>query len=505
MNRLQKVLYIVLPLALVVWVSRTMAAENTPQPAAVSTAAPHWHEIKTDWMDAFHHPTENLEMGLDLRLREVYARNIFSVDDEQGDASATKPGNWNEFHWQRYRTRLSAIWTMAPDVTLNTRLVWEFWTFDNPPRHFTSISSGSCGMSAQDTDLREVIFDRLNIQWKNAFDLPMTLTVGRQDIILGTGWLVLEGTPQDGERTIFFDAVRATVDLREKTQLDLIYIKQYDEEDKWLNPFNHREQLHLTQGTDEDGMIFYLTDKSIENTQLEAYYIYKKEEPSDWSKFWGGAGVDAEIHTFGGRVAQNLGENWSYSVEVAKQFGRRNEDSMKGLGSNNKLAYAFNDELKNELRLSYEYLSGDDPGTKGSEKFDTLWGDWPQMQRGSDLQSYLWTAEGALGEVANLHRLGFGHTIKPHQEWTVATDYNLMWADENTFKNGNSFSTAYGSPKFSRDGSFRGQMISSAVTYSCCQNFLTRFVVDYFIPGNYYDHSTRDAAIFARVNVEWTF
>jgi hypothetical protein len=483
-----------------------MAAANTAaQPAIESAAPPHWHDIKTDWMDTFHHPTDGLELGLDLRLREVYARNIFSPDDQFGD-SATAPykaGNWNNQQWQRFRTRLSAVWTMAPDVTLNTRLVWEFWNISSPDNHFTDASSTSCGMGARDTDLREMIFDRLNIQWKNAFDLPMTLTVGRQDIILGTGWLVLEGTPQDGERTIFFDAVRATIDLRDTTQLDLIYIKQYDNEDKWLNPFNHREQLHLTQGTDEDGMIFYLTDKSIENTQLEAYYIYKKEEPSRWSDFYpGSAGVNSEIHTLGGRVAQNLGENWSYSAEVAKQFGSRNEESMKGLGSNNKLAYAFNDELKNELRLTYEYLSGDKPGTKGSEKFDTLWGDWPQSQRGSDLQSYMWTFEGALGEVANLHRLGFGHTFKPHKEWTVATDYNLMWADQNGTASG---PAAVDAPHYSANSYFRGQLISCVATYSCCRNFKTNFAVDYFIPGNYYAQSNRDNAVFARVNVEWTF
>lgn len=485
----------VLLIAILFGTSMVLAADNAPTYSGTESTS-HWHDINTEWMNTFHHPTEGLELGLDLRLREVYARNIFSPDDDFGGSAS-----WNNQQWQRFRTRLSAIWTMSPDVTLNTRLVWEFWNISSPGNHFTDASSTSCGMGARDTDFREVIFDRLNIQWKNAFDLPMTLTVGRQDIILGTGWLVLEGTPQDGERTIFFDAVRATIDLRDTTQLDLIYLKQYDNEDKWLNPFNHREQLHLTQGTDEDGMIFYLTDKSIENTQLEAYYIYKKEKPSRWSDFYSGtAGVNSEIHTIGGRVAQNLGENWSYSVEVAKQFGRRDEESMKGLGSNNKLAYAFNDELKNELRLTYEYLSGDDKSTKGSEKFDTLWGDWPQSQRGSDLQSYLWTFEGALGEVANLHRLGFGHTFKPHKEWTVATDYNLMWADQNGATQAN--------PNFvkvSDNSYFRGQLISCVATYSCCQNFKTNFAVDYFIPGSYYDQSNRDHAVFARVNVEWTF
>jgi hypothetical protein len=492
----------VLLAAVLLWAGQALAADAPAKaPAAttapVSAAEPHWHTM--DFMDTFHHPFDGLEMGLDVRLREVYTHNMFSLDDQFGDTT----GNSNDMHWQRYRTRWSTIWTLSPDVTFNTRLTWEFWSITSPDRMpLPSLKS----LSKQDTDFREMIFDNLNIKWKNAFDLPMTLTVGRQDIILGTGWLVLDGTPGDGSRTIFFDAVRATIDLRDTTQLDLIGIAQSDDERGWMTPINHRDYIHLTQKTDETGFIAYLTDKSFENTQLEAYYIYKKEEPSDWAKFsqsWWTAspGKNAEIHTFGGRVAQKLDDNWSYSAEVAKQFGTRDNESMKGLGSNNSLKYAFNDDLKNELKLMYEYLSGDDKSTNGSEKFDTLWGDWPQYQRGGDLQSYIWTFEGALGEVANLHRVGLGHTFKPNKLWTMETDYNLMWADQNG--SGQSTSSTY--LKTSDNSYFRGQMFTGLLTYSCCKNFKTQFLVDYFIPGSYYDQSNRDHAVFARINMEWTF
>jgi hypothetical protein len=483
------------------------AASASPAEAYVGTEAPaHWHDVKGAWADAFHHPMDGLTMGLDLRLRETYAHNIFGVNDQFGDAGngSNSPANANDNHWQRYRTRLSAAWTLAPDVTFNTRLVWEFWSITDPERtHINSLKS----LAKQDTDFREAIFDRMNLTFKNAFDAPMTVVIGRQDIILGTGWLVLDGSPADGSRTIFFDAVRATVDLTDKTQLDLIGICQYDDESKWLKPINHRDWIHTTQKTDEKGFIAYVTDKSFENTQLEAYYMYKDEEPSEWSdgseSWWATSeGQDAEIHTFGGRIAQNLDQNWSYSVEVAKQFGKRNEESMTGLGSNNSLKYAFNDELKNEMSLMYEYLSGDNTNTSQSEKFDTLWGDWPQYQRGGDLQSYLWTFEGALGEVANLHRTGLKHSFKPSKEWTMETLYNLMWADQNEQTKS---AAASDTPAYSANSYFRGQMITGLLTYSCCKNFKTQFLLDYFIPGSYYDQSNRDHAIFARVNMEWTF
>ena len=41
----------------------------------------HFHEVNTGLMDKFHNPMEGVTMGLDVRLREVYDRNIFSLND----------------------------------------------------------------------------------------------------------------------------------------------------------------------------------------------------------------------------------------------------------------------------------------------------------------------------------------------------------------------------------------------------------------------------------------
>ncbi|MCI0499504.1 MAG: alginate export family protein [Planctomycetales bacterium] len=476
------------------------AAADTAQQARteayVQPQAKHWHENDSEFMKNFHNPTDWLSMGLDIRLREVYASNLFSLNDQWGDTDGKE---LNNYHWQRYRTRWSTKWALTDDVTFNSRLTWEFWGHgSNPEDDFTPYPF----FAERNYDFDEAIFDNLNLQFRNAFDLPLTLTVGRQDIILGTGWLVLDGTPGDGSRTIFFDAIRAQYDLSEKTKLDLIYIQQYDDEEEYLKPFNHhavQDRRHLTQKGDERGFIGYLTNKTDSGQQQEVYYIYKNEEASDWATTYSPGGQNADIHTIGGRLAGPLDDNWSYSAEVAKQWGDRNGASLQGLGTNNKLMYSFNDSLKNELHTGYEYLSGNDPDSSGDEQFDTLWGDWPQTQRGGDLQSYLWTFEGALGEVTNLHRLGFGHSFKPSEVWTIATDYNLLWADENS---------EYGSPApmtFSSGDNFRGQMISAIATYSCCKNFKTHFMLDYFIPGTYYESPSTDDAYFARVNVEWTF
>jgi hypothetical protein len=453
-------------------------------------------------MRAFHNPMEGVTMGLDLRLREVYNRNIFSLNESYGDnaAAGTGPGNWNNYHWQRYRTRWSTKWALSEDVDFNTRLTWEFWGHCAPDESFNPF------FNEKSYDFDEAIFDHMNIQFRNAFDMPLTLTVGRQDIILGTGWLVLDGTPADGSRTIFFDAVRGTYSLSDTSKLDLIYIQQYDDEEQYIKPFNHhavQNRRHLTQKGDERGFILYLTNKTDSGQQQEVYYMYKDEEPSDWAARYSPGGQDAEIHTFGGRLAGPLDDNWSYSAELAKQCGDRNSDRLDALGANTKLTYAFNDDQSRKVYCGYEYLSGDDPSSSEDEQFDTLWGDWPQYQRGGDLQSYLWTFEGALGQVTNLHRFGVGHSFKPADQWTLTTDYNLLWADENTFANGSNGPA--GALNFSNSGKFRGHMLTGLLTFQCCKNFRTQFLVDYFIPGGYYDDPSTDDAMFARVNMEWTF
>lgn len=493
MNGITKILTVVMVTALLSGlVSLAMAADTGAKALKeqyVQPEAKHWHEIDTEWMKKFHNPMDGVTMGLDIRLRQVYAENLFMEEDI--------------WRWGRYRARWGTKWQLDENVTFNTRLVWEFRDWNEPDQKAPNTDKD------QHVDFDEILFDHLNVQIRNAFDLPLTLTLGRQDIIFGTGWLVLDGNPADGSRTIFFDAIRGTYDLSDTTKLDLVFIKNYDGETEYLKPFNHRETArHLTQKQDETGLILYLTNKC-DGQQREAYYIYKKDEPSNWSRIntYSSIGTDQETHTFGGRLAGKLDDNWSYTTEAAIQCGRYDKNKRhEGLGTNNRLTYAFNDEQKNEIWFMYEYLSGDDPTTETNEKFNTLWGDWPQPGRGGDLQSYIWTKEsGFVGEVANMHRFGVGHSFKPAPEWTMLTQYNLMCADENTFENDSPQGSAPNSTAFSTGGDLRGQMLTGLLTYQCCKNFRTQFLVDYFMPGSYYDGTNQDAAMFARVNVEWTF
>ncbi len=86
--------------------------------------------------------------------------------------------------------------------------------------------------------------------------------------------------------------------------------------------------------------------------------------------------------------------------------------------------------MDNQLRVSFEYLSGDEPGTKGmNEGWVPLWGRWPQW---SELYVYTvaFTGEQRIAEITDLERLAFGWSVKPTDKLTFAADYHLLFAPD---------------------------------------------------------------------------
>ena len=483
-NGTKMILVFVFLLAGLLVAAQVQAAETTASAAPAGVQA-------SDW---FHNPEPWLEMGADFRFREHGGYNWSGLNDDKtlgGKRDAS-------FHFERYRTRWWTKSKLDENTAFNTRVTWEFRTWDEPDSQ------------SQSTDFDEIIIDNLNLSLKNFLDLPATAIIGRQDIFLGQGWLVAEGTPMDGSRTYSFDAARFTYDLGEKTKLDMIYICSRPDSDWWLKPINDRNK-YVTQ-EQENGAILYLTDKSTP-TQLEGYFMYKNNNPVDHpvvnkplyfpQAVLEAVSKKAEIYTFGGAVSGSITDNWGYRVEGAVQTGTsaspctlvtayNHTEPLLAFGQKSTLEYSFKDDLDNKLHVTYEYLSGDDPDTKHVTSFNPLWGQWPQW---SELyQPYVTKLEDNL--VSNLHRLDFGHKFKPNKEWEILTDWNLLWADENTFK---------GNAKFTDNGNFRGHLLTCWAKYNFTKQLKGNLVGEYLMPGNYYANANRDEALYFHFTVEYTF
>ena len=414
--------------------STVFAAAGTPAPAkeqppaAGATAAPasaaavpapptHTELFWPELWQKFHNPTPWLSMGLDHRFRIEYGENWQTLDDDAVN---------HEHEYERYRTRWWTKWVLGEDINLNTRLTWEFRTWDEPRSQDVNFNAD------------EALFDWFNFNMRNIGGMPLTATVGRQDVIMGVGWLVFDGTPLDGSRTIYFDAARFTYDWAEtNNKVDLIVVSQSAESDRWLEPICDEDRAVTEQ--DENGAILYLTNTSFKPIQLEGFFIYRNDNPIDTPvtnipNAWSREGRDLHVRRrdlghpgrsleVPGRGAIQTGEK---SVPTA-DLSIGDMQDLEAFGALTNLEYLFKDSRQNATHVGYEYASGDDPGSSDNEQFDLLWGEWP---RWSELLIYTAAFETTPAELTNLHRANIGHRFNLNKQWTITGDYHALWADD---------------------------------------------------------------------------
>lgn len=413
-----------------------------------------------------------LDWGADLRCRAIWSKNTRGLDD-------TKHGD--ERFWQRYRSRLwGSAETPIDNLKFNIGLAWEFKNFCRP--------RGAPGSrhNIRNTDFDEVVFETMNFEWSKAFGLPLTVKVGRQNIRDLNDWLIVDGTPGDGSRTCYFDAVRFTYDLAEyKSTIDVVYIDQYADSDKWLPPINDHRDSHQIEN-DERAVILYVKNKSLKNTQIDGYYIWRRT----WKELR--CGWDSDLSTIGGRVTGDIDEHWKYYAELATQVGSKDGYHLSSLGANSRLSYFLKDRLNNNFRVGYEYRGA---GHHPRENFDILWGrcaGYSNLYRGK-----LDALENNRAMFTNLHRINFGWSFDPMKKLSLHNDYHLLFCDNNQSDDlGN---------RFSESGCLRGHLFTSMLKYKFNKHISGHLVGEILLPGDYYTDRSNDVALFLRYQLVFTF
>lgn len=429
---------------------------------AADGAAP---ATEKDFTDAIRQPADWLKFGADQRIRHEYFNNIFSFNQ---DAAA------HEWNWERFRTRAWTEITPAKYLSINARAIWE-------QRHFFEPKA------MEEWPESALLVDLLNVKVKSdgSGDVDMSLTVGRQEIILGTGWLVLDGTPLDASRTLYFDAIRGQLNFKpQKTTLDLAYIYTPAEESHWYHPYGDINGFTAEQ--DDKGAIVYLTNKQHEKANWEAYFLYKNGDAVLAN------GDDADIYTTGGALSGKLNSNWSYRAEGAYQFGDRNDADLGAYGFNGKLTYGFNDQWKNRLSVGYEFLSGDDPDSSTNEAFVPVWARWPQF---SELYVYSYAGETRIAEVTNLQRLALTWDSNPTDKLALQASVQALFANENTLG---------GSAIFSEGGNYRGTLLTGVIKYNFNRHLIGHIWSECLFPGDYYKDDNGDVASLLRFEITLT-
>ncbi|MGO8929220.1 MAG: alginate export family protein [Limisphaerales bacterium] len=516
-----------------------IASAQTNQTTATAPAAAPLALNSTEQMiQDIKNPFSWLNWGADLRIRNEYFNNALSLTP---NSQLPAPGSsaFGEVHSQDYFRIRGRVWTtLTPteDLSLNARLAAE-------PRDFMEPGFSDTYYQQSGMQWRYGIVDNLNVQWKKPLDLPATLTVGRQDIFLGDGWLVGDGTPEDGSFTYFLDAARFTYNLEDqKTTIDAIGIVQYGRPDAWLPtigpsssvqttlasppPYGHVEPFLLTD-QNEKGAILWIANKSLPAANVDAYFIYKHDSAlNDYpvSLFTD----NADIYTFGGRLSGSLDQHWKYSAEGAYQFGRKQDQELNSalaflrpndpsvqttgfrdlsaFGVNSKLSYLFKDSWNDQLSLSFEFLSGDNPNTKGDEMFDVLWGRWPSWSEMYNIYSYV--QETRVGQTANLYRVGPTWNVTPVKDLDFSASYYALFADQavptRDFDASSQLPPALQTTgPFSTTGTFRGHYLQGVLKYKFSRHMTGHLWSEFLFPGDYY--VSKEMMTFLRAEVMFTF
>ena len=466
--------------------ARSQNGQLAAPPAAPNNGLSPFEESLKDIKE----PVPWFTWGSDFRIRNEYFDNILTL---------TQKNVLHEQDYFRFRARLWASISPVNDVSLNTRLATE-------PREWLRPAGYTCYKGQSGLDMTDGIIDSLNVKWRNPLGQPASLTVGRQDLFLGDGWLVGEGTPYDGSWTFFLDSARLTYELKEQhTTIEAIGIIQDAKEDGWLPPI-HNQHRFLTE-QNEKGAILSVANSSWKALNPTAYFIYKHDDraiSSDPHNPTPRGGDNADIYTFGARLTGLLADHWKYWVEGAYQFGQKQDGTVQypapttayrtidAFGVNNKFGYLFNDPLNNQLSLSYEFLTGDNPKSGDDEMFDVLWGRWPHW---GEIGLYSYAAETRIGQAANLHRLGPSWSIDPAKALNLTLSYYALFAEQDV--------ATRGVPGlFSGTGSFRGHFVQTVLRYKFSRHVSGHLWSEFQVPGDYYVSQT--LMYFLRAELSFT-
>ena len=285
---------------------------------------------------------------LDIRVRQELLDGVLHfADDPRAD-------------WIRVRSR-GGVQAAAGKHRLELRLTNEHRHYLHPDRDF---------------DWDETIIDRALWAWSPANGT--TVTLGRQDIIWPGGFLMLEGHPLDGSRSIYQNAVRV-----QRGPLDAAFIRNL-KYDHWVLIDDAERPLG---DMDETGIVL-----RSEHGGLSWSAIYKDESDPD------AVLQDLVTGTFGTRYEQagNDGRHWE--AEIAVQFLRRKgEDEDRDHDATALAAQAFLTEPIGGgvlFEVGGFYYSGDND--KDWASFRAPWGRWPKW---SELYIYTLIGESTPGRV----------------------------------------------------------------------------------------------------------
>jgi len=436
------------------------------------------------WAHEGYTKAGNWTLGGDIRVRPEWSENMSNM-------GYGKFGLWNDYRACRERGRFWVKAEMDKKVSAYLRMTQEIrWGEDD--------SKGTPPLAGKEGRWA-MLLDNAWLQVTEPFDIPVSFRVGRQDLLYGQGFLIVDSDSVyngDGSRTYFFDAAKGTILLKAiSTNIDFLYIRSHQGGD-WNTVTN-----------DEDLFGTYITSDYAKVLKGEAYLLIRDQGQKRTESLWAAVPMGIvhpkrKVYTWGGRLSGKLTKNFSVAAEGAAQTGhinsidefvitdsngthqykqgRKGEVDIRAYGGYAQASYSFtNLPLKPSLMAGYWFYSGDDPDKKTWGGFDDLFSQAPihgeyylyshldlLSSPDSDWDPFLWS---------NMHFPKFQFSIVPYENFKFVVTYLHMFAHMNDL----TFTDTQG-------GKDRADYVETTLQYTFSENLSAHVWYEWFIPGDYY-------------------
>ncbi|MBU2541290.1 MAG: alginate export family protein [Candidatus Omnitrophica bacterium] len=350
------------------------------------------------------------------------------------------------------------------------------------------------------TDAEDIQLDLAYVTLKEFLYSPLTLTLGRQELHMGSEMIV--GDPDDNNSAVTttvattqpdlskqkaFDAMRATLDYSPLI-VDLLYAKIAE----------------TTAGAADDQTLYGISanyDLGDDWSSILEAYFYDRIKDTE---------VSAEIRNgeatqvFGARVVTHPIENLTYSLEGAYQLGTYINDvavdrddrtvDREAVAIETAATYAWPEvRYSPTLTALYAYFSGNDDGWDPVNAEHPSYHAWDPLYENQTFGDIAC----ALLDQTNIHLAGLVATAELADDINVELGgYLYWWAEAYGF---DSTLTATNHETLPQsvdltDKSFVGQEIDLSLLYDYTEDVQFGLKLGAFIPGNAFDSSTNSTA-----------
>jgi hypothetical protein len=388
-------------------------------------------------------PANKLEFGFEERVRTENWDN--STDFNQGAVDAR--------HQWRFRTRAWARMNAGANTEFVLGLANEDRKLTTPHVALT---------------MDEIVIENLYLDHR--FTDGASVRIGRQNLFKGDGFILTDGSPLDGSRVAYLNAL----DLgwtSGTSRLDLLIVSD-PYRDEYL-PRIHDLRKSLIEW-DENAFGLYWTDTGRAKTTLDAYYFYKAETGDTRALTNPARQGDRMFHTLGGRCTRDFAGDWSAKAELAGQAGgQRPGSGIHAWGAQTSVKKSFAHATKPSILLGWTALSGDDPATAANEGWDPLFSRYPKWS-----ELYIYTLGGERGAAywTNLSMWQAEVRLTPVRPLDLRATYYRMGA----------FHPFPAKPMIFGVGLQRGDLYEARADLKLNDSWRGHVVGEYLRPGDFY-------------------